>query len=337
MTRVRGKYYPSVKGRKKSKSDMFRLQKDYEVGDPRRYPIGAKFPFRVDISFGKRFKTRQGALRINENDAIANSEYKQRCKEIWLQNGVPTAISYGKLSEYVDDGAFNVIQFESEALYPVAAKLNNSSGGKGFTVIRNYDDLAEFLANLNPHLVQRYFFEALFDFDQEYRIHVSPRLMGKTITYNIDQPYRSERGGAWASRKITKLHNNGVIHEVRKMVRQESHDQGRDTTIRNFAAGDTYFTSKFTPPSNWRAVQQNAVEAISVLGLDFGFVDVLYNSSTGEYIFCESGSNPGMENSPEIPVTNVTAQHYMIALRHIILSKAQTIPKFRTRTIRVSQ
>ena len=96
----------------------------------------------------------------------------------------------------------------------------------------------------------------------------------------------------------------------------------------NFTQGNTVFTSQFTVPLEWPEIQMTALKAIEVLGLDFGFVDILYNNFTGQYIFCESGSNPGMDQNTSIPVPNVTAQCYQQALSFIILNKALKTPGF---------
>ena len=75
---------------------------------------------------------------------------------------------------------------------------------------------------------------------------------------------------------------------------------------------------------------KQAVTAVEVLGLDFGFVDVMYNSESGIYMFSESGCNPGMGRLQEDEaITNLTAQVYQQALKHIILNKAQADPNLR--------
>lgn len=325
------KYYPAFKGRNKSKMNMFRLNKEHPVGHASRYPIGMTFPFRVDISFGKLCMTRDGALRINETVAIKKSYNKITTKEVWEQAGIPHPGPSWRLSSYIRGGDFLVQEFEdTEGLqYPLVMKLTHGSGGKGFRLIRNYDDLVVALGHVAPGDVNKYFFEPAFDLTREYRIHVSPHLVGKNITYTLDKPVKQE-DGSWTSRREIISRNDGVIHEVRKMIRQEAADAGH-TGARNFDMGNTYFTSKFNRPSNWHYMTSKAVEAIAALGLDFGFVDVLYNHNSGDFVFCESGSNPGMKDNPDIPVANLTFQTYCQAMKHIILGKAQKTNKFRLR------
>lgn len=325
------KYYPAFRGRNKAKMQMFRLQKDKPVGDPSRYPIGMLFPFRVDVSFGKLSMTRSGALRINETDAIKNSFNKITTKEIWERAGIPHPGPSWRLSNYVRNGDFLVQEFEdTENLnYPLVMKRTHGSGGKGFAMIRNYDELVVALGHVAPGDVTNYFFEPAFDMTREYRIHVSPHLSGKSITYTVNKPVK-QADGSWSSQREIITRNNGVIHEVRKKIRQEAHDTGR-TGTRNFDQGNTYFTTKFDRTSNWNYMCTKAVKAIAALGLDFGFVDVLYNHNSGKFVFCESGSNPGMKQNPDIPVDNLTFQFYRQAMKHIILSKAQKSSKFRLR------
>ena len=211
------KYYPAFRGRNKAKMQMFRLQKDKPVGDPSRYPIGMLFPFRVDVSFGKLSMTRSGALRINETEAIKKSFNKITTKEVWERAGIPHPGPSWRLSNYVRNGDFLVQEFEeTENLnYPLVMKRTHGSGGKGFSMIRNYDELVVALGHVAPGDVPNYFFEPAFNMTREYRIHVSPHLSGKSITYTVDKPVK-QSDGSWSSQREIITRNNGVIHEVRK-------------------------------------------------------------------------------------------------------------------------
>lgn len=323
------KRYPAFYGRSQTKMNTYFRMRDFPVGDARRYPIGMLFPFKVDVSFGSKKMTRKGALRINTPDAITKSANKVRTKRIWSQHGVPHTGSHRLAIEFLDnENAFNIDQFEQFFTYPVMAKLKSSHGGNGMVVIDDVDDLIAFLTNPkfqeNPELFRRYFFEPKFPVTQEYRIHVSPHLVDTTVTYKLKKS-RKDEDGAWQELpEQTVIRKDGVIHAVRKLKRNGA----GPLDGRNFDQGDIIFSSTFTQPDNWDTMIEMAVKAIKVLGLDFGFVDVLYNEENSSFVFCESGANPGMKQNPERPTESITAQCYQQAMKFIILNKAAVTPGF---------
>lgn len=322
------RYYPRFMGRSSTKMAEFRLQKQFPKGNASRYPIGIRFPFQVDVSFGSMKKTRPGALRINTVQAIKNSANKVRTKQIWEAAGdIPYPGQSVMMSDFVENGTeFLIEDFEAAIEYPMVMKRTNRSGGEGFYVIRSVNDLASALAQVAPANIPNIFFEPFFDKTDEYRIHVAPLLAGKPISYRLDKPVK-QNDGTWSTQMEVVTANNGVIHQVKKKVRGDA----QDVEARNFDQGTTFFTSRFDKPANWTYVCSKAVEAIDALGLDFGFVDVLYNRNTSQFVFCESGSNPGMQNNPEVPTKNVTLQCYLQAMKHIILARAQATEGYQVR------
>lgn len=318
-------YYPKFFGRNAQKMNMyFRLQKQYPVGDPSRYPIGARFPFRVDVSFGSRRPTRESArLRINTPEAVKNSSSKMRTKRMWTEAGLPHTTPWLRMSDIMEDGFLNVTRLEEEVGFPCVAKLNSSSGGRGMYFLDDIDQVGAFASWMRSHggqsKVNSYFFERLFPVRREYRLHVSPHLQGRTITYNIRKNVRD--GNAWIVREEPpRIQRDGLIVACRKMVRQEAYEEN-SRRGRNLG-DDTFFRYNITPPPYWERLVEQAVEAIRVLGLDFGFVDVLVDENDN-YVFSESGSNPGMLMDEDRIAPSITAQAYQQAFKHIILAKAE--------------
>lgn len=324
--------YPRFIGRNKSKLNRyFRLQKQHPVGDARRYPVG-RYPFRVDVSFGSLSRTRPEAdLRLNESEAIKNSMNKLKTKEIWSQaeRGIPQVENYARLTEFVDDRELDVDALEARFSYPFVAKRISRSGGEGLHFIMDIDGLANLASTIHTsqnsrQLLEDYYIEDMFVLTHEYRIHVAPVLYDVDVkyTYKKSVALRGPEGQEWAVEVVGPTNrNNGVIVACRKMIRQEAWENGR----RHRSLGDgteVFFKYNFTRPNCWEEMCDKAVEAIAALNLDFGFVDVLYNNDTGEYVFCESGTNPGMEVSDDRPTDNITAQHYVQAFPHIILQTA---------------
>lgn len=305
-------YAPRVIGGNPLKLKHFRIQEEVAVGQAARYPIG-RYPFQVDIGFGSLSPTRQRALRINNAQAVKNSSNKLETKRLWGTE-VPH-MEYKPITAFITNRQFNVENFESQIGYPSVAKKINGSKGEGFTYIKDYNDLYVFLTQ-NTSL-RNYFFEKMFDFNEEYRIHVSPHLKDKLVSYR----YQS------GNDTVTIARRDGVIFMLQKKLKREAYERGVRHTNRAGKYDDVIFTSKFTHRSWMDNAIRDAIKAIELLGLDFGFVDVGYNTGTQKYTFFESGSNPEL-TAPEI-------ECYKIALPSIILYKgADRIPTHITSQIR---
>ena len=336
-------HYPNFIGKNSTKLAMFRENTQLPLSNPGRFPLGTTFPFHVDVPFGftVRNQRRANAMQLNPLQAIKTSADKVKTKQIWKEHAMRHHIQkYVTLLAVtsVEDGEmyFQLDLFEAAfgASFKILAKPRNLSGGRGIHEINNVSGLTAFLQNEFPQLEgsldsrrEQYYFEEFFEFDQEFRIHVSPWLLHKGINYQYEYsvPLRGEDQFRTEQSPLA-TRRNGVILGQRKMIRQEAYTAGHRQRSLSEA---TYFTTRFDAPRQWADMCNSAVTAIALLGLDFGFVDCLYNSRTGEYVFTESGSNPGMADvNPNKPTMNVTAQHYLQALPAIIFFKAQNSTQY---------
>lgn len=321
--------YPHFIGYNGSKlTEFFRMRRQYPMNDSNRYPLNKLFPFKCYVSFGSRKLTPQDALRINTPAAIRNSADKVRTKDIWTIHDIPHTGTSWPLGQFIKGNMLDLTLAE-QLPFPVLAKLRDSHGGRGMHLINDIDGFVSFIdivhekRKLVKNIVDRYFFEQVWEFHREFRIHASPHLKEQAVVYRLRKAVL--RDGAWEKAPVEIItRRTGVIHEQEKLRRRGSTPSAGN----NFTQGNTVFTSQFTVPLEWPEIQMTALKAIEVLGLDFGFVDILYNNFTGQYIFCESGSNPGMDQNTSIPVPNVTAQCYQQALSFIILNKALKTPGF---------
>lgn len=84
----------------------------------------------------------------------------------------------------------------------------------------------------------------------------------------------------------------GTFDAVQKRVRAGS--EGNDFQIRNHANGWVYTRDNVNPP---QAVLDAAVQAIQALGLDFGAVDIGYNTHTEQATVYEVNTAPGLEGT----------------------------------------
>lgn len=303
---------PRVTGPNKKKMDMYFRHRnkiaieegtiDASVTDKGVAPIGL-YPFKVHIRFSNRSSATPKALVLNNHEAIVNSAVKLKTKRIWKENEIPSP-EFFKPLDYVDrsDNTFDADRFIAEVGFPVIAKLIQGQQSEGLYRIKNIDDLATFCSEVT---ISKYYFERLIDFDQEYRFHVSPHLKGQYVRYLFQK-----KG------KITSFESrDGVILPQKKLLKREAYAAGIRINTRP-AGFDNYILSTQFEEMPWmEEAFKTAVKAIEVLGMDFGAVDVGYNTRTGIYTFFESVSNPGM--------CNLTGICYQQAFPHIIMAKAK--------------
>lgn len=323
--------YPLFRGINVEKVKHFRIQKDQPIGTPARYPIRTRFPFPVDVSFGKRFSTRQGALRINTDEGIKTSADKIRTKEVISAVGCPVLPTI-KLIDLIEDGIIDVGRVAEELSYPVVLKHKGLSGGREMKFINNDQEFLAAILEIQAKLqgfganreqarrhAQNYFFEPKFEIAKEYRIHASPWLYNVLMTYNFLRNRQGEEG--WESDSTQMVTNRGDICVCRKMKYN-----GVETNHRNLHEG-IFFKYLFYPENeidNYIEMLEDVILALHTVGLDFGFADVLVDRD-GRWVISETGSNPGMKFYDDRPVTqSITAQAYLQAMGRIILEKAVT-------------
>jgi hypothetical protein len=87
-------------------------------------------------------------------------------------------------------------------------------------------------------------------------------------------------------------------------------DEDVDWRIRNHQNGFIYQRNDVTPP---KKVLDESVKALSAVGLDFGAVDVIWNSKRQKAYVLEVNTAPGLEGS--------TITDYIRGLRHLIGEK----------------
>ena len=321
---VTGKYYPRWDGHSTEKLDKFRMNQEYEVGDDRRYPIRAKFPFQVLVSFGRRRSTPENHLRINDNEGIANCIDKLQTKQLLSDQEIAVVRPFAKFSQFVNEQEkhFDVEAFEQYFTLPVLAKKIKGSRGEGMCLIKSLNDLAAFIqainarGSMNKHEFYSYFFETAISVAREFRLHVSPLLVNHSVTYQFE--YCPPNGqGQFVRQDRPRLEHNsdGLIFAIEKSLPADLND---------FNPDDLTMTSSFRKPANWQEIVETAVAAVEAVGLDFGAVDMLLDAQ-GNYFVSEINSNPEFYTHPNNPCQSLELQAYQQAMKHIILKKAQKV------------
>lgn len=253
-------------------------------------PLGL-FPFKSVIRFGSASPSRDVDVEINTTKSIANSASKMRMKNCFFRDGVRTALAYrvgiDELKIYVFDSDEEV-QF-SDLPYPLIAKPFNGSRGNGIKLIKDSDNLLQFMKNHNS---RRYLIEKYYNFSREYRLHISKfgcfytnRKMVKNDTPDDERFVRNDKNCVWI------LENNLTTGEPNPM---------------------------FDKPSNWQEIVDESVKALHAVGLDVGAVDVRTQSpkitgSTVDFIIVEINSAPSFGN--------ITAEMYKKELPRLLTDK----------------
>lgn len=315
QTRSITRFYPNIFGGKRSKINRyFRKNTEYRIGDPRRYPMSnCLFNFPVDISFGSTKPSEEYRLRINTPDAIRKSANKILTKRT-IEAHCPVVTPYCEASEFFRGQSINEAGLVNRIGFPMVAKLKRGMGGKGMFFIDNIDDLHAFTrADIQYN---SYFFEAKYNFDKEYRIHVAPLLVGTPITYSFKYSKQEEGGPITTHQSDAITRRNGEILGIQKKRRN-----GVAVLTRNFNRDAVIFSSNFERPPVWDSMVEASIKAAELMGLDFCCTDILYNSTTQEFVISETNTNPGMDSAPGSLTPNITAQHYQIAFPHLIHKK----------------
>jgi D-alanine-D-alanine ligase-like ATP-grasp enzyme len=316
-----------------------RLNKDAKKGSPERYPLD-RYEYPVAIIHGSRTENaynrvkqvlKEGGVVLNHPDNIKNASDKVRSKELfdeWEVNSTPWMLA---------TACFKNNRFNSNLMtlkFPIVAKLRKGMGGAGMTLLEDVDALRSWRRKHGNDEVKKYFFEEVFNWGgsleahmkhtREYRIGVSPLLVGKHVSY--EQAYQDEEGNSQIDRFDSRI---GEIVALRKIMRNEAVKKGQFG--RNLALGNSFFTRTFkrSYSYNKRGIQMNfsdgvelAIKAVKALGLDYGAVDILWSSTTGEWNIIEVNTAPSMGNVEE--GHSFTLNQWQQAFKEMINAKRYT-------------
>lgn len=150
---------------------------------------------------------------------------------------------------------------DDESIYPIVCRtVLSGHSGDGIVIANSAADLVP--CNLFVQYVKK---------SDEYRVHVG--------TNESVYPY-SEGGGP------------SIIAVQRKARRLSTPDNEVNWQVRNLAGGFVFVREGFTTPP---AVLDAAKRALVVSGLDFGAVDVIWNSQREKAYVLEINTAPGLE------------------------------------------
>lgn len=197
-------------------------------------------------------------IECNTVEAIKNSANKLLMKECFDTAEVKTADWTGE-----SNGDF-IKQWANEK-YPIVAKHIYGSRGTGNYLIKNSEELNAWL--MAKDLTQ-YIFEKFYNYNREYRLHVT------------------EEGCFYTCRKVLKENTP----EDKRWYRNDSNC--------NWLLEDN---DSFDKPANWNVIVTECIKALKATKLDIGCFDVKVQSANDnkgkkrpspEFIIIESGSAP---------------------------------------------
>jgi glutathione synthase/RimK-type ligase-like ATP-grasp enzyme len=306
-------YCPNIVSKNHS-VNFLRINRE-AVQDKEKYPLG-KFDFRSLINFGSRSKMCEDIALSVENDKgiilnhpkfIQNASNKILAKELMEKRSVPTP-KY--IKEVSDRKGLLALKF------PVVAKLITGSGGEGLVLLESIEKYDEWVKTLTKTKQREYFVEEVIQprmsKNYEYRFSVSPWLIAIN-TYHDDQEVNFDNSPS------TAFNNSGCITAMRKFMRSEAVKEG--SFGRNISLGNSYFRKVNHLEEKIPVLMgiEVAMNAVIACGLDFGAVDVIYDSETKQWNVLEVNTAPALMREGEEP--GYTANRWQTCLRTILNTK----------------
>lgn len=194
-----------------------------------------------------------------------------------------------KTADWCTGGTLENVRAWSEERYPIVAKHIFGSRGRGNTLIRNYEQL---IAWREGKQTANYIFEKYYNYTREYRLHVT---------------------------------SEGCFYACRKMMKEGTPDNQKWFKNDSNCVWFLEDNEKFDKPTNWDAIVEHCVRAMTSCGLDFGACDVRVQSAkdkdgvtrtTPDFIVVEINSAPGFGKR--------TADEYEKVLPEILRRKSKT-------------
>lgn len=246
-----------------------------------------KLPFRSVVRFGSLTELEDPAskngsrIELNSKEAIKNSSSKLLMKRCFSDLGVKTA------QWIIANGPQSVIEFSNEVGYPIVAKSHHGSKGRGNTLLKSEQEFNDWLGRKE---IGNYIFEKYYNYNKEYRLHVT---------------------------------KDGCFYTCRKMLRQEfrehpnSWQRHDDNCVWILEENEN-----FDKPNNWKEIVEHCVKALNSCGLDFGACDLRVQNNNDNDGNCRD--NPDfivveINSAPSMGI--VTLEKYKEILPQLLIQK----------------
>lgn len=281
-----------------------RIRSRHPSHEPLRTQL-PKLPVRAVVRLGSTTVLDLGAkklIEVNSVAAVKNSANKLLMKycfdtegvktaDWWIIDNEPEAPQAKIFWKHGDVNSEEGGIADYAALpYPIVAKHIFGSRGTGNYLINNQQELEAWLPNKT---IENYIFEKFYNFNREYRLHVT---------------------------------KDGCFYTCRKLLREDTPADKRWFRNDSNCNWIVEENESFDKPVNWDAIVAESVKALKAVGLDFGAVDIRVQSATKtskkhgevprenpEFIIIEINSAPSFGE--------ITLQRYLEQIPNIVNAK----------------
>ena len=271
-----------------------RIRSRHPSHEPLRTQL-PKLPIRTVVRLGSTtvldLGPKKQIIEINTVEAVKNSANKLLMKHCFDVEGVKTADWWVKEeNNFLKEGDEEQVSTLETLPYPIVAKHIFGSRGTGNYLINNQQELEAWLPNKT---IENYIFEKFYNFNREYRLHVT---------------------------------KDGCFYTCRKLLREDTPTDKRWFRNDSNCNWIVEENESFDKPVNWDAIVAEGVKALKAVGLDFGAVDIRVQSATKtskkhgevprenpEFIIIEINSAPSFGE--------ITLQRYLEQIPNIVNSK----------------
>lgn len=237
-------------------------------------------PFRSVVRLGSTTTVNDNSVECNSIQGVQTSSNKHSMKKAFNHGNVKT-------SKWLHGGGQQRII--EELGLPVVAKSNYGSRGKGNTLLKTEQELQAFL---NNHNTNEYIFEKYYNYNKEYRLHVS--VLGDCF---------------YACRKMLKTE---FKNDPKAWQR---HDDNCVWILET--------NPQFEKPSNWNDIVNHCVAAIKSVGLDIGACDVrVQNEKVKDKKAREQVDFVVLETNSAPSFGDLTKDKYLIQIPKVLRYKA---------------
>lgn len=229
----------------------------------------SRLSFRTVVRLGSTWAgDGKNRVECNSVEAIKTSANKARMKEAFAVTQVKTAIVLMPNQVATQEARQHWL---TQVNFPIVAKHIHGSRGTGNYLLKTQEELT---AWMQGKTLTNYIFEKFYDYNREYRLHVTKdgcfyacRKMLKSDTPENRRWFRNDSNSVW----ITQFDDSGNLKP------------------------------DFDQPVNWTQIVQEAVKALNAVCLDIGAIDVKVQSRTKkngqvrqspEFIILETNSAP---------------------------------------------
>lgn len=262
-------------------------------------------PFKSLIRFGSSTELQStignggDRIELNTVEAIKNSSNKELMKTCFIENKVKTAKwwiysinqkEFMRMSLQEEDNDHDIDYAIEDLPYPIISKHIFGSRGTGNKKHDNQESLEAWMEGKD---LSKYIFEKYYNYNREYRLHIS---------------------------------KNGCFYTCRKMLKTEAPQEARWYRNDEHCVWVLEENESFDKPVNWDNVVEESVKALKAVGLDFGAVDLRIQSAKNKdgdlrespkFIVVEINSAPSF--------STITTEKYTEELPKLLIDKYENI------------